>query len=377
MKKVLVFLLSLSVLSLLSFAKETKFTKMASGKPELTQQGKQKMWCPVCGMNLKMFYKTSHASKIEGKIDRQYCSMRCLVVDMQKHKIDTKDIKVVDVTSEKLIDAEKAYYVLGSKVPGTMSKISKLAFAKKEDALAFAKKMGGRVVDFFTALKSAKESLKTDIAMTNKKKQKKMYPMGKKIFEKMCSHTIDPTKYDQINTLKADIKTNKLCKPLKEKQLQAVTLYLWEVKRVGKIAKNNTVKVTKDEKCPVCGMFVYKYPRWAAQIFFKMDGHEHHLSFDGVKDLMKFYFEPQTWGNFANVKENITKILVTDYYSQKAIDGKKAFFVVGSDVLGPMGNELIPFEQESDAKTFLKDHRGKKIVRLDQVSKEEVYKLDE
>ena len=42
-----------------------------------------------------------------------------------------------------------------------------------------------------------------------------------------------------------------------------------------------------------------------------------------------------------------------------------------------MGNELIPFEQESDAKTFLKDHRGKKIVRFDQVSKEEVYKLDE
>ena len=91
-------------------------------------------------------------------------------------------------------------------------------------------------------------------------------------------------------------------------------------------------------------MFTYKYPKWAAQIFYKHGDHEHHYSFDGVKDMMKFYFDPMEWGKYEMAKkESISKILVTDYYSQKAIDAKVSYFVIGSDVYGPMGNELIPF----------------------------------
>jgi len=332
----------------------------------------------VCGMNLKMFYKTSHAAQHQDGKNRQYCSMRCLLVDMQDHDIDLKTIKVVDLKTEKLIDAITAYYVIGSKVKGTMAKTSKLAFDKKEDAQAFVDKMGGKIVNFDTALAAAKESLKSDIAMVNKKKQKKMYPMGKKIFDKMCDPTIDPNNYAQINELKADIKTKKLCGDLKHpKKFQAVALYLWEVKRTSdKKADNGAIKVAKDEKCPVCGMFVYKYPRWAAQILYMHDGHEHHLSFDGVKDLMKFYFDPEKWGDYKSVIENISKIRVTDYYTQKAINGKTAFYVLGSDILGPMGNELIPFEFESDAKTFERDHKGTKIIKFEQMTLEEVTSLD-
>jgi nitrous oxide reductase accessory protein NosL len=35
---------------------------------------------------------------------------------------------------------------------------------------------------------------------------------------------------------------------------------------------------------------------------------------------------------------------VTDYYRVQRIDAHKAYYVVGSDVLGPMGHELIPLE---------------------------------
>jgi len=212
-----------------------KFTKKASGEAQLIQDGKEKMWCPVCGMNLKMFYKTSHAAQHPDGKHRQYCSMRCLLVDMQDHNIDLKTVKVVDLTSEKLIDAVTAYYVISSKVPGTMTKVSKLAFAKKEDAQAFVAKMGGKIVNFDTALAAAKESLKSDIAMVNKKKKKKMYPMGEKIFTQKCDQTIDPNKYNAINELKADIKAKQLCGDLNHpKKFQAVALYLWEVKRTQK-----------------------------------------------------------------------------------------------------------------------------------------------
>lgn len=240
MKKIIWFLWLAIIVALVSsdvFAKgeEKKFTKKASGEAQLIQDGKEKMWCPVCGMNLKMFYKTSHAAQHEDGKNRQYCSMRCLLVDMQEHEVDLKTIKVVDLTSEKLIDAITAYYVIDSKVPGTMTKVSKLAFAEKEDAQAFVDKMGGRIVNFDTALAAAKESLKTDIAMLNKKKQKKLYPMGKKIFTEMCDQNIDPNQYMQINQLKADIKSKKLCGDLKNpKKFQAVALYLWEVKRDSK-----------------------------------------------------------------------------------------------------------------------------------------------
>ena len=345
------------------------FTKRASNEPILIQEGAKKQWCPICGMSLKKFYKTSHAT---GK--KQYCSMRCLAVDIGSIP-SNKDIKVVDAKTEKLIDAKSAFYVVESDIVGTMSEVSKLAFANKDDAKAFAEEYDGEIVDFQKAFEMAKSSLASDIAMLNKKKQKKIYPMGKKIFEAKCKEDINLTKFNQINELKSSLINDGLCKSLKGMQSQAVTLYLWEVKRAKVLGNSGEIiKVKKDEKCPVCGMFTYKYPKWVAQIFYK----NHHHSFDGVKDLMKFYFNPMKWGRYENSKkEQIKNILVTDYYSQKAIDGTKAYYVIGSDVLGPMGNELIPFEQEADAKTFSSDHHGKSIVRFDKIEQKEVFKLDE
>jgi len=197
-----------------------------------------------------------------------------------------------------------------------------------------------------------------------KKKEKKIYPMGKRIFEKRCHQDIDLQNYTKIEVLQNDIKKLQLCKPLQEKQLQAVVLYLFEVKKIGENKTLEHIQVSKDEKCPICGMFIYKYPRWATQIFYA----QKHYSFDGVKDLLKYYFEHS---------KGITKILVNDYYSQKTIDGKKAYYVIGSDIYGPMGNELIPFKNKQDAHTFYMDHRGSKVIEFKDITVEEVYKLDE
>jgi len=373
-------LVGILIVGLLSSTQaKSTFSKVASGEPTLTQEGQEKKWCSICGMNLKMFYKTSHTSQLKNGKHRQYCSIRCLAVDHKEHNISLDTVQVIDVNSEKLIDAHKAFYVYHSKVKGTMSRVSKLAFSTQKEAEAFAKENGGEVLDFKTVFEKANESLKADMAMVNTKKQKKMYPMGQKLFEKKCQQTINPTDYVAINQLKSAIATNdKLCQPLKEKQLQAVALYLWDVKRMEDLGQVvGKIEIEENEKCPVCGMFTYKYPKWATQIFYKNGNDEHHHSFDGVKDLMKFYFDAMAWGSYENSKkEYISNILVTDYYSQKAIDGTKAFYVIGSDVLGPMGNELIPFAQEADAKTFFHDHNGKTIVTFDKITKEEVYTLD-
>ena len=207
-------------------------------------------------------------------------------------------------------------------------------------------------------------SLSASTEYSNALKVKKIYPMGEKIYKKMCTQNIDLKKYPTIEALQNSLKNDNLCKPLKEKNLEALSIYLWDVKRVSSAKNIFHIDVTHDEKCPVCGMFVYKYPKWATQIFYA----EKHFSFDGAKDMMKYYFTH---------KEGISKILVRDYYSQKAIDATKAYFVVGSDIYGPMGHELIPFEMLEEAKAFKKDHKGVKVLEFTKITADEVEKLDE
>ena len=126
------------------------------------------------------------------------------------------------------------------------------------------------------------------------------------------------------------------------------------------------------DKCPVCGMFVAKYPDFIARIDFK-DGSR--AWFDGSKDLMKYYFDLATY-NPAKKAADIASILVTDYYTLKLIDGQKAYYVVGSDVYGPMGRELIPFLEEKAAKEFLKDHNGKSLLQFHEIKPETIKSLD-
>jgi nitrous oxide reductase accessory protein NosL len=132
------------------------------------------------------------------------------------------------------------------------------------------------------------------------------------------------------------------------------------------------VKPSAGDKCPVCGMFVAKYPDWVAAITFN-DGSR--AFFDGVKDMMKYYFNMAKYAPGKKASD-IQAIQVTDYYRLEPMDGRRAFYVAGSDVYGPMGKELIPFEKEAEAQEFLKDHKGKTVLRFDQIDLPLVMGLD-
>ena len=137
-------------------------------------------------------------------------------------------------------------------------------------------------------------------------------------------------------------------------------------------ADTSPAKPGPKDKCPVCGMFVAKYPDFLAVLTFN-DGT--HAFFDGVKDMTKYYFNLQKYSPSKN-REDIAQIHVTDYYSLSLIDGFKAFYVSGSDIYGPMGRELIPFQKEVDAKEFLKDHKGKAVLRFQDITKDIMKGLD-
>ncbi|TAN71908.1 MAG: nitrous oxide reductase accessory protein NosL, partial [Magnetospirillum sp.] len=73
---------------------------------------------------------------------------------------------------------------------------------------------------------------------------------------------------------------------------------------------------------------------------------------------------------------DIVTVAVTDYYGVRTMDARGALFVLGSDVLGPMGHELVPLASRQEAEEFMTDHKGKRILTFDQVGAEVLKGLD-
>jgi copper chaperone NosL len=141
---------------------------------------------------------------------------------------------------------------------------------------------------------------------------------------------------------------------------------------VGEGGDVGPVSPKPTDKCPVCGMFVAKYPDFVAQVIYQ-DGA--YAVFDGAKDMFKYLLNLLTYAP-SRRPSDVAAIYVTDYYSLTPTDGKGAWYVLGSDVYGPMGRELIPFASETEAKEFMTDHKGKRLLRFADVTGDILRGLD-
>jgi len=194
---------------------------------------------------------------------------------------------------------------------------------------------------------------------------------GEKIAQRLCDHEKFPSIQgdESPEAIAQALKASGACPPLDARKMKALVTFLQAGGVVEHAAEGKEIQVPKGAKCPVCGMFVTKYPKWAAEM---VVGGKHYY-FDGVKDMMKFYIFD---GDFPYDRNKIEKMLVTDFYTLEAIPAKKAYYVIGSKLYGPMGNELIPFKTEKEAKDFIADHGGDRIVRFDQITGKMVMGLD-
>ena len=132
------------------------------------------------------------------------------------------------------------------------------------------------------------------------------------------------------------------------------------------------IKPSPKDKCPVCGMFVAKYPDFLAQVIFK-DGT--YAVFDGAKDMFKYILNLKKYQP-SKKPSDIDSVFVTGYYNLTLVNGYEATYVIGSDVYGPMGRELIAFEKNADAQEFMKDHKGKSILSFQEITLEIMKDLD-
>lgn len=115
--------------------------------------------------------------------------------------------------------------------------------------------------------------------------------------------------------------------------------------------------------CPVCGMFVAKYPAWVSTVVWR-DGQAHH--FDGVKDLCRFLQDLPRFAPGRQASE-VATVVVTDYYGLTLVEANQAWYVLGSDVTGPMGHELVPLASAEEAREFMADHGGQ-VLRFGEIT---------
>lgn len=204
------------------FAKQIDFRAVPMNEATILQEGKSKMFCPVCGMTLPMFYKTNHAAQVGGKT-HQYCSIHCMHEEAMLKGKAVEAPQVVNNDTLKFIDASQGTYVVGSNKPATMSMISKYAFGIEQSAQKFAQKFGGKVLSYEDTAKEVKAGLKKDIIMI-KKRQAKAAKKGEKIYAKMCKAT--NKRFKSPAEAKTYLIENKLCGKLQGKPFQQVALFL-------------------------------------------------------------------------------------------------------------------------------------------------------
>jgi nitrous oxide reductase accessory protein NosL len=136
--------------------------------------------CPFCGMDREKFAHSRVLIEYDDGTTFGACSIHCAAVELAINIDKTpRMIQVGDYNTKKLIDAEKASWVIGGSKMGVMTKRAKWAFEKKDDAEAFIKENGGALAAFDEVMKAAYEDMYTDTKMIReKRKMMKMKQMG-------------------------------------------------------------------------------------------------------------------------------------------------------------------------------------------------------
>lgn len=129
----------------------------------------------------------------------------------------------------------------------------------------------------------------------------------------------------------------------------------------------NTDPVTFNagDECIVCGMLVTEWPGAKGQSINKQSGET--LKFCSTTDLFSWWLQPENKTVKAQIYVHDSAKVDWDNPSDDyLIDGRDAWYVVGSDLMGAMGPTLVSFAEESAAQK-LADERGGRLLRFDDI----------
>lgn len=113
--------------------------------------------CVYCGMDRKAYGFSRMLIQYQDEAAVGVCSLHCAVIELDAHSgRAVKSLLVADRDTRTMLEAEKAFWVMGGKKRGVMTERPKWAFSSKEAAEAFIKANGGQIVTWDEALASAR-----------------------------------------------------------------------------------------------------------------------------------------------------------------------------------------------------------------------------
>lgn len=120
--------------------------------------------CAHCGMDRKAYGFSRMLVQYEDGTEVGICSLHCALIELDEHKgRKVKAILVADRNTKRLVEAEKAIWVLGGKKSGVMTKRAKWAFVSEEGADKFIESYGGKIVSWDETLSAAREDISNEV----------------------------------------------------------------------------------------------------------------------------------------------------------------------------------------------------------------------
>ena len=98
-------------------------------------------------------------------------------------------------------------------------------------------------------------------------KYAKLVQKGEKVALKLCDENkLSKIKSNDLQVILQQIENIQPCTTLNKRNKEALAYFIMAGQSESTKHVKGQIEVPKDIKCPVCGMFVAKYPKWAARI---------------------------------------------------------------------------------------------------------------
>jgi nitrous oxide reductase accessory protein NosL len=134
--------------------------------------------------------------------------------------------------------------------------------------------------------------------------------------------------------------------------------------------QNGRMRIGALDRCPVCGMKVADYVKFSSAIQLS-DNTTHYFCSSGC--LLRAWLHPDIF--LASSKEDLKTAVVREYFTGDQLDGRSVFWVIGSDVIGPMGPALVPVKGEKALETFKRRHGFQTVFLLEELDPEKWFTI--
>ncbi|MBY4674983.1 nitrous oxide reductase accessory protein NosL [Marinobacterium arenosum] len=116
--------------------------------------------------------------------------------------------------------------------------------------------------------------------------------------------------------------------------------------------------IESGEECHLCGMLIGNFPGPKGQLYER--GHQGSKKFCSTRDLFAYLLDPEHTHNVQSVFVHDMAVTPWDHPDDETfIDGRQAWYVLGSSRKGAMGPTLASFKHKTDAEAFASQYGGK------------------